>query len=472
VAVPDQAAQTASMKSIQDIYRDDIKRATSPEQRIDLAKKLRAAALGTDNDPAGKYVLFKMATDLSAAGGDLEIATDTIDKVADYFDVDPLEMKAEMLIAISKQPQHPDSCSAKLNELADAAVAVDRYDLAKKSLVAALAVKDPAARKQTVVHQREVNEIEAEFHRIKTAIETLKTNPDDADANLAAGKFNCLVRGNFEAGLPQLAKGTDKTLAELAKLDLSKPIDITLRIKVADGWWETGKRPARLRAKEMYEAMRQSATGLALVKIEKRLQEFEIKSGADPWTNLLALTDPDKNAVRGKWTKSADGLQSTEILWGQIVAAPFDPGPNYELRVEFTRLTGNADVMMILPVADKQVRLALGVNDRWGGLDRIDNMVVSGATNNKWSRQAPIVNNRRYAVDILVRTTADSSAAEVLVRVNGENFISFQGPTSQLTGLPFGWRLPNSSWIGLGSNNATVLFSSVQCRKLPRTGGR
>jgi hypothetical protein len=278
------------------------------------------------------------------------------------------------------------------------------------------------------------------------------------------------VKGNFEAGLPQLVKGTDKNLAELAKLDLSKPIDTTQRLKVADGWWETGKRLARLRAKGMYEEMRSSATGLASVRIEKRLQEFEAKSGVDPWTNLIALTDPDKNAVRGKWTKSADGLQSTDIAWGQIVAAPFDPGPNYELRAEFTRLSGNTDVMIILPVADKQVRFALGVNNQWGGLDRIGNMVVS--SNTKWSRPAQIVNNKRYLVDILVRTTADSSAAEVLVRVNGENFISFQGPTSELTGLPFGWRLPNASWIGLGANNATVLFSSVQCRKLPRTSGR
>lgn len=470
-AVPNQAAQAASMKSIQDIYRDDIKRATTPELKIELAKKLRAAALGTDNDPAGRYVLFKMASDLAAAGGDLDTATDTIDKVAETFNVDPLDAKAEMLIALSKQSQHPDSCSAKLNELADAAVAADRYDLAKKSVVAALAVKDPAARKQTAAHQREINEIEAESHRIKTALETLKTSPDDPDANLAVGKFNCLVKGNFDSGLPQLAKGSDKTLAELAKLDLSKPIDIAQRLKVADGWWETGKRPARLRAKAMYEEMRTTATGLALVKIEKRLQDFESKAGVDPWTNLVALTDPDKNAVRGKWTKSADGLQSSDIAWGQIVAAPFDPGANYEVRAEFTRLTGNNDVMLILPVADKQLRLALGVNDRWGGLDRIDSLVVSAST--KWSRPAQVVNNKRYLVDVVVRTTADGSAAEVFVRVNGVDFVSFQGQTAELTGLPYGWRLPNSSWIGLGANNATVLFSAVQCRKLPpRTGGR
>ncbi|HKD36412.1 MAG TPA: hypothetical protein VKB78_06410, partial [Pirellulales bacterium] len=470
-AIPDQAAVAAAQKSIQDIYRDDIKRASGPDQKIELAKKLRDAALGTDNDPAARYLLFKMAGDYAASAGDLDLAVDTLDKLAERFDVDPLDAKADMLIALSKQPQHPDSCSAKLNELADAAVAADRYDLAKKSLTAALAVKDLAARKQTVAHQREVTEIETEFHRVKSAIETLKTSPDDPDANLAVGKFNCLVKGNFDAGLPLLAKGSDKTLAELAKLDLSNPIDSTQRLKIADGWWDTVKRQARLRAKGMYEAMRPSLSGLALVRVDKRLQEFESKAGPEPPANLLALIDPKKNAVRGQWTKSADGLQSNEIAWGQIVAAPFEPGANYDLRVEFTRLTGNADVMLILPVADKQVRFALGVNDRWGGLDRIGNMVIS--SNNKWSRQAPIVNNKRYIVDIAVRTTADGSAAEVLVRVNGENFVSFQGPASELTGLPFGWRLPNSSWIGLGANNATVLFHAAQCRKLPaRSGGR
>ena len=106
-AVPDQAAQAASMKSIQDIYRDDIKRANAPELKIELAKKLRAAALGTDNDPAARYVLFKMASDLAAAGGDLDTATDTIDKIAETFNVDPLDAKAEMLIPLSNSRSIP-----------------------------------------------------------------------------------------------------------------------------------------------------------------------------------------------------------------------------------------------------------------------------------------------------------------------------------------------------------------------------
>jgi hypothetical protein len=375
------------------------------------------------------------------------------------------------LIAFSKNSQHPDECSARLNALADDAVAADRYDLAKRALAAAMAIKDPALRKQTLVHQREVNETEAEFHRLKPTLDALMANPDDPAANLAIGKFDCLAKGNFEAGLPLLAKGIDKALAELAKLDLAQPTDPAEQIKLADGWWDTGKRAARQRAKAIYEVQLSSLNGIARAKIEKRLQELESKSGLESWTSLLRLVDPDKNAVRGKWAKSGDGLQCTQAAWGQMVAIPFEPAGNYQMRVEFTRLTGNNDVMLLLPVAGSNVRVALGVYDRWGGIDRIDNQMVSA--NSPLAHPAVLENNKRYVVDVAVRTSADGAAAEILVRVNGTDFTSFQGQASQLSGLPYGWRLPNDKWVFLGANNATVIFHSAQCRKLPsRAGGR
>jgi hypothetical protein len=78
-----------------------------------------------------------------------------------------------------------------------------------------------------------------------------------------------------------LAKGSDKALAELAKLDLAQSVDATEQVQLADGWWATGKKPAQLRAKQLYEGALPRLTGIARTKVEKRIQEFEMKSGAD-----------------------------------------------------------------------------------------------------------------------------------------------------------------------------------------------
>ena len=49
------------------------------------------------------------------------------------------------------------------------------------------------------------------------ADEKLKTNPDDPQANLALGRYRCFAKGDWEAGLPLLAKSGDAALASLAK---------------------------------------------------------------------------------------------------------------------------------------------------------------------------------------------------------------------------------------------------------------
>lgn len=475
VAVPDAAAQAAATKTVQGVYRDDLKRATAPEQKIELARKLHTDGLGTADDPVGRYVLLKMARDLAASTGDLETAGEVLDDMAERYEMDGLEAKADMLIAASKTPLHSEDVSTRLNALADDAVAVDRYDLAKKLLTAGLTLKDSALRKQTIIHQKEIGETETEFHKLKAAIDTLKTSPDDPAANLAVGKFNCLVKGNFEVGLPLLAKGNDKALADLAKLELAQSADSAEQIKVADSWWDTGKRAARLHAKSIYETILPSLNGISRVRIEKRLQELEAKPGGESWTNLLKLIDPDKNAVRGKWTKSSEGLQCTTPAFGALAAVPFEPAANYLIRAEVTRLSGNNEVMLVLPVAGSEVRVALGVNEKWGGIDRINNQMIYA--NGPLARPAPVENNKRYVIEVSVRTGqagADptSQPVEILVRVNGSDFTSFQGLASQLTGLPYGWRLANPKNPAIGCSNSTAVFHSLQYRKLSAKSGK
>ena len=49
----------------------------------------------------------------------------------------------------------------------------------------------------------------------------LKSNPDDAGANAAVGRYVCFFKGDWAAGLPLLAKGPSGPLTDLARLEIA-----------------------------------------------------------------------------------------------------------------------------------------------------------------------------------------------------------------------------------------------------------
>ena len=56
-------------------------------------------------------------------------------------------------------------------------------------------------------------EVTAALNSLKTvsvSIDTLKANPDDPEANLAVEKYTCFTKGDWDKGLPMLAKCSDK----------------------------------------------------------------------------------------------------------------------------------------------------------------------------------------------------------------------------------------------------------------------
>ena len=470
LAVPTEAAQAKAAKTVHDAYSDQIRQATSAEQRLALAKKLRDDGLATADDPVGKFVMLAMARDGAAANGDLDTALDCIDKLSEQFAIDALTMKSDLLHVVARSAHRPDDLSDKLNAFADEAAAADRYDLAKRALAAAIVLRGEPKRAQADGDSSKGNRRDGsrvpQAQGIARA--ALAANPADPEANLAVGKFECLAKGDFAAGLPLLAKGSDKRLADLAQRDLAAPAGSAEQLKIADGWWETGKQPARLRAKAIYEKALPELSGIARVKIEKRLQEFETKAAVETWTNLLPLVDTDKNAIRGKWKNGSDGLECTDSGFGNSIMIPQDPGANYQIRTEFTRLTGTMEIMVLLPANGSHCRLLLGASGRFGGgIDMIAGHDIQ--SNNPTARFGRLENKRRYRLEITVRH--NGKGIEIVARVDGKDFTSYRGPAAELTGLPFGIHLPNAKWLALGVQNSTAIFHSLEYRKLP-VGGR
>jgi hypothetical protein len=167
--------------------------------------------------------------------------------------------------------------------LADEAVEQDDYVAAGRFL----AIAEKAARKAKTLalitkvqsRQKAVADAEKRFSELKLSLDTLKKKPEDPEANLAVGKFYCLVKNEWGKGLPFLARGQDAKLKAAADLELAKPEDGPKLLELANAWWEVAnaektaaKRQYQMHTYRWYEkALPTVPPGLERTRVEKRI---------------------------------------------------------------------------------------------------------------------------------------------------------------------------------------------------------
>lgn len=284
-------------KTVDGVYGAEAGRASTPAARVALAHKMVDAAEESASDPAGQYVLYQRAADFAARGGDAMLAFDAIDGLAGAFDVDALKLKADALEAAVKATPGitgAKTASAGAAALIEPALAADRYDVAERVVAvnqaAAKASGNAPYNAEADRRAAEVRDAAALFAAFRKATETLAAKPDDPEANTVAGRYHCLIKGDFATGLPLLARGRDADLKTLAAKELAKPATPDAQLAVADGWAErsaketgTAARRARLHAGSLYRAALPALTGLGRSRVEKRLLELfpdSVTSGA------------------------------------------------------------------------------------------------------------------------------------------------------------------------------------------------
>jgi WD40 repeat protein/tRNA A-37 threonylcarbamoyl transferase component Bud32 len=286
-AVPSKEAQAEAEK----LVKKQEAEAKKPAERAELARKFLEKARATNDDPDGRYVLLREARDLAAQAADPVTALQAADQIDQLYETDaPLDMKLAALATAAKaatgaaaQKAVAESALAVLEE----AVAGDNYKAAGELLRLA----EAAARKgaqgllpRVEARSKEVREAEKDYDGYKTARAKLKDEPGATDASLTAGKYLCFRKGDWDAGLPLLAKGDDKALQDLADADLARPAGVADQVAVGDGWWglaedkeksKLGKTQLQVRACYWYQQAVTGATGLTRDKIDDRLKQAQ-----------------------------------------------------------------------------------------------------------------------------------------------------------------------------------------------------
>lgn len=286
--IPDDAAQKEAEKLIKDVFKKEYSDKSVEAQKA-FARKLLQQGIETNDDVAAKFVLFREARDIAVGIGDIEVIIKAIDRMASEYDVDSLSMTKEGLDKGSRNIKDEASAAAFAKaylEVANELLMKDNYRTAAGAAAGAVTcaknAKDVSLTKEAQDKAQEIATIERQWSSARKALETLKENPDDAAANLAAGKFMCLVKGDWGKGLPLLVKGSDEGLKETASKDLADPKGTAEQVAIADSWGGLAEKEQGLskmsledRATYWYEKALPSLSGLAKARIEKRLQELQ-----------------------------------------------------------------------------------------------------------------------------------------------------------------------------------------------------
>jgi hypothetical protein len=285
--MPPQAEQQKLLETLDEIY--ELGKQRTPEETAKLIDELLASADDAAGKPTDQFVLLRKSMELANGIGDAERTLEIVDRIAESFQIDPMITKGKMLGTVAAKVNTPDQIASLMNAAngyIDQAIALKRFDYAVN--IAALVYRKTQSpqgknfRKDALDRQREVQKLQADYQKLAEALRAAQANPADAEAALTVGQLYCFSYDDWQRGLPFLARGSDPTFAALAALEIANPVEAAAQAKVGDGWWDlAGSKKDRekdllmRRAVSWYEkAQAAGATGLAKVKIEKRLAEF------------------------------------------------------------------------------------------------------------------------------------------------------------------------------------------------------
>ncbi len=290
-------------------YRD-----TSAAGREALARKLLEEA--SHEDLITQFVMLEQSRDLAAKAGDLKTALGAVDSLSASFNVDAPALKVAALTAAASGKPPPDArhfaeaCADLSRQVAraeDVEATAKAADLLEN---AARILKEPGFSALAQFRSDDAKWEKREYAKVKGELSRITKIKDDEQLNSDIGRYYCFVLGDFDRGLPLLAKGANPELKELAAADLAAPEEMKPRMALGDRWWklaETQHDPGASRivgrSGYWYERALPDVTGLEKIKVQRRLNESR-----PSWLSEMPMRDE----VVGAWGGIGRGTTGRE----------------------------------------------------------------------------------------------------------------------------------------------------------------
>lgn len=260
-------------------------------------------------------------------------------------------------LADNMTPAAARALADSANRLADGCILNGKMDLAVSAATladsAAKLTKDDKLISFAAEKLSNIRLLQAEATKTAPAIAKLEKAPNDPDANLAVGRFLCLWRGDWKAGLPLLMKGSDTGLKELAAQELAASSDAPMQLAMGNAWWDFASKlegPPRAYAQDhaadAYLQAIPDLTGIYKTMAQKRVAEAPARlpfprtgagetqpaavRGAPALANTIYIVADDfvtKIYHNGKPIPNTDRKLIGEIYGAQIERVTFELRP-------------------------------------------------------------------------------------------------------------------------------------------------
>lgn len=467
--MPPDDARRKSVAELQKLFKAEYAD-TSPDARRSLAGKLFKQAENSSDDPTARFVFLRESRDLFAKCGDARDAVDAGRKIEDLYQVAGATTELEALTSARSASRGPDAAiefgyaalavaetALRDNNIPDAAKAIKEAETANIQATSPLGLR-------ILAMSRRVHAAQGAAVELDQALRKLRTAPTDPHADLVAGREYCFDYGNWEMGLPFLAKCGDAKVAQVATAEAGHPETMADTVALADAWWNlpesSGIDHARshARAAFWYRRVLDGAQGLQRTLAERRIAEADA-SGGSPALDLLALVNPRASAVNGTWRLNADGLVSGAEQFGRV-EIPYRPPAEYDFRIVFARQSGNRMIDQLCRIGDTSFTWELEYDGTCGAIGQLAGPDVSGEV----LRSEPIAiqNAHRYTSIVSVRKN------RIAAYLDGKLLLSFDPQKYQIS-FYSGWTLNHPEYLGIGEVDSTILFYSVEVTEV---GGR
>lgn len=357
-----------------------------------------------------------------------------------------------------------DSAAATLRQAMDVASSAGFSSSALQAKLTAL-LRRQAAEKQTVALKIKLADNSNDTASRKKLVHLYLVELDNAAE--AANFLGEDLDGTTRKHVPEASVPIDE-VSETTCLGLAK-----WYVSLAETPAKSSKAAMLWRAKTYYERfldlhqaqdLSRTASVLALNKVEESLAKLgptsQQDNGASSWIDCLRLVELPKHAVSGKWDRKGNQLFVAEEGKSCLATIPLSPESSYQLQVVFTRVSGNGQVGVALPIKSASCDIVL--QPSVFGLEKIKE--ENGKEGGKWVGFGPVVSGRDYCLDVKVEIRGNQASIDA--GLDGKCLIQWQGPSSSLRVTP-GWSLPETKFLKLHAWNAAVLFRSVRLKAAP-----
>ena len=286
--VPSVADQQKATQLLKEVLKAEYQSAKGVDGQLALAHRLAELANQTADDPAARYVAASQALDIAVKLCDVRLASDLVGGFSTYYEIDAWELRAKTLVQLAAKAHSADAravIASAAFDLVERALADDRgdaaFELATLTMNLANAARDIPLREQARKLSERAEKLRQAHKGVDAAQRKLVNDPNDPDANLAVGRYKCLVKQDWQAGLPFLAKGSDEALRALAQWELAPPLQAVEQVKLADAWWDLAElrqgakdnseeKALRERAAYWYRLAMPGLSGVSLAKAQTR----------------------------------------------------------------------------------------------------------------------------------------------------------------------------------------------------------